>query len=176
MITEITNILSELSTVLAIPVLRKEQSVKKPIYPYMAWKVISNNGLDYSIYRMSDNVDLTKVDKIWEKVQNAVVSLSFFDLESNTNNGSRKPLLELFEFANRSLDWFGVSGRDFIRSQFVVISVINQSLVDRTLYLDPIYEYQVGFDFIIYKKRFVVETVKTVDIDLTAGDVSGVVN
>ena len=167
MITEITTILSELSTVLAIPVLRKEQSVKKLVYPYMAWKVLSQGGLDYSVYRMSDNVDPTLVNRTWEKVQNAVMSLSFYDLESNTSNGTRKPILELFEYANKALDWFGVSGRSFVGTHSVVIEVINQSLSDRTAYIDPAYEYQVGFDFNLKKKRLVVETLPVLDVDAT---------
>lgn len=146
------------------PFFRKEQSVPKPVYPFGSWKVLSVGGLDYSIRRDLEEPDPTLIRYQWEKVQSAVVSLSFFNVESNS---VVKPIDAIWETAQNSMDWLSVIGMESIRELGVVVELINQSVADRTTYLDSVYEYQVGFDFRVKLLRTLVESVPAVDMDAT---------
>lgn len=146
------------------PFFRKEQSVPKPVYPFGSWKVLSVGGLDYSIRRDLEEPDPTLIRYQWEKVQSAVVSLSFFNIE---NNSIARPIEVIHQTAQDALDWLSITGREQIRELDIVVEIINQSIQDRTVYLDHVYEYQLGFDFRVKFLRTLVEPVPAVDLDAT---------
>jgi hypothetical protein len=166
MITQIRTLLSTIATELEIPVLRKEQSVKKPVYPYMAWKILSVNGTDYSIRETKPIADETKILYEHFKVQTAIVSLSFYHTESKKTD-EMNPLDVCYNLANASMDYISILGREQIRTLGIVCENISQSVSDRTTYLDPIYEYQVGFDFRVKAVKTVEQTVGAVNMDET---------
>lgn len=146
------------------PLFRKEQSVPKPVYPFAAYKILSVGGLDYSIKREMVEPDPAKLKFQWEKVQTAVVSLSFYNLE---NNSISRPIEVIYQTAQDALDWLSITGKEQIRELGIVVELINQQIQDRTVYLDRVYEYQLGFDFKVKALRTLVETVPAVDMDAT---------
>jgi hypothetical protein len=166
MISQIRELLSNIADKLEIPVLRKEQSVQKPVYPYMAWKILSVSGTDYSIRKEIPIADATKLKYEWSKVQTAVVSLSFYNTEKNKTSESN-PLDVIYNHANSAMDYISILGREQIRTLGIVCENISQSASDRTTYIDPIYEYQVGFDFRVKAVKTVEQTVGAVNMDET---------
>lgn len=175
MITPIRELLSNIADELETPVLRKEQSVKKPVYPYMAWKILSVSGTDYSIREEIPIEDATKLKYKWSKVQSAVVSLSFYNTEKNKTAESN-PLDVIYNHANSAMDYISILGREQIRTLGIVCENISQSVSDRTTYIDPIYEYQVGFDFRVRAVRTLMETVDVVDMDATWEGIEWIIN
>lgn len=148
------------------PIVRKEQTAKKPAYPFGAYKILSVNGNQWNNKVQVDNPDPTKVTERYSKVNTAVVSLSFY-ISENIQGLSESPIDVIHELAQRAIDFLQVIGHDSLATLEVVVELLNSNVSDRTTYLDPIYEYQVGFDFQVKMMATLNKTLDAVDMDAT---------
>ncbi|MBK8397433.1 MAG: hypothetical protein IPL26_19640 [Leptospiraceae bacterium] len=144
------------------PIIRKDQSAKKPNYPFGAYKVLSVSGNRNNRVEV-ENPDPTKVTDRYSKINTDVISLSFYINETN------QPLsIDLIhELAERAIGFIQILGRDQFRELGVTVELIEPNVTDRTTYIEPIYEYQVGFDFRIKSVVNLDNTLDAVDLDAT---------
>lgn len=146
------------------PIVRKEQSGRKPIYPYAGYKITSLNGQPYINQGQIENLDPTKVTYHHTKEETAIVSLSFYTLEKPDQPSIDK----IYVLANKAIEYLQLIGKDQIRDLQLVVELFDTTVQDRTLYLDTVYEYQIGFDF-------KVRGLKVFDQELDAVDVGGTI-
>ncbi|HMZ62173.1 MAG TPA: hypothetical protein PL048_25605, partial [Leptospiraceae bacterium] len=74
--------------------------------------------------------------------------------------------------ADHAVNWLSVIGKADISAKGAVIQLLDFSVQDRTVYIDPVYEYQLGFDFILKETRSVETELDAVDIDGTMSRVN----
>jgi hypothetical protein len=175
MITRIRSIINLLAENLGsdsdpFPIFRKEQSFKKPEYPYGGYKILSINGKSFINRGELPISNTSKVKFLLTKEELAIISLSFYALE-NTPNLQCPPIEEIYKLANRSINYLQVIGRSSFRELSVYVELLDTIITDRSTYLDTIYEYQVGFDFKIKAVSTLEQIKDSIDID---GTVNGI--
>ncbi|HNF27667.1 MAG TPA: hypothetical protein PKV80_24575 [Leptospiraceae bacterium] len=149
------------------PVIRKEQSGKKPGYPYAAYKKISENSPGFLYRNEKLNSSPAKITEEHSRIISTTVSLSFYNSENKPD-----ALKTIQAIADYAVNWLSVIGKADISAKGAVIQLLDFSVQDRTVYIDPVYEYQLGFDFILKETRSVETELDAVDIDGTMSRVN----
>lgn len=144
------------------PVIRKEQSGKKPGYPYAAYKKMTESSRGYRYREEKENPNPAQFTEEFSKNISSAVSLTFYNSENKSDS-----LKNLQAVADAALDWLSVLGKEAIAEKDAVVVFFDYTVQDRTVYLEPVYEYQLGFDFIIRETKTLDRTMDAVDIDAT---------
>lgn len=159
---EITkSIIALVAVELAIPIIRKDQGGKMPSGNFAAYKVMSVNGEKWNSKRVIDNPDPLKITERYSKTSVAVVSLSFYSLTS---------IADIHTLAEKAVDFLQVKGREQLDHLNVIVDLDNGNITDRTTYIEPIYEYQIGFDFKIMLRKELNVELHTLDLPLSIND------
>lgn len=182
MISQVRNVVDLLSSYLGVlnnkfPIIRKEQSSLKPQYPFGAYKLLSVSGSRYSDRIEINNPDPTKMTEKFSKIETAVVSLSFYIRENTVNVGVPSlPVIDvIYDLAERAIDFLQKKGKDHFHALGVVVELFDTNITDRTVYLDPIYEYQIGFDFKVRAVKNLELTIDAIDVDATFAGIEYVI-
>ncbi|KAA1266817.1 phage neck terminator protein [Leptospira interrogans] len=176
MIANIRSIMTKLSENLGtsdspFPMIRKNQVGPKPSYPFAAWGILLKDSERYNLKDEIENPDPTKITERLFKFISVNVSLSFFDI-AKTNQPDYKPLDSIFDFGDRAIDYLEIIGKDYFESLGIKVDLIDQKTQDRTAFLDPIYEYQVGFDFTVRGIKELLITVDAIDLEATYASIT----
>ncbi|EJP16981.1 phage neck terminator protein [Leptospira interrogans] len=176
MIADIRSIMTKLSENLGtpdapFPMIRKNQVGSKPSYPFAAWGILLKDSERYNLKDEIENPDPTKITERLFKFTSINVSLSFFDI-AKTNQPDYKPLDSIFDFGDRAIDYLEIIGKDYFESLGIKVDLIDQKTQDRTAFLDPIYEYQVGFDFTVRGIKDLLITVDAIDLEATYASIT----
>ncbi|MDI7188838.1 phage neck terminator protein [Leptospira santarosai] len=176
MIASIRSIMTQLSENLGtpdspFPIIRKNQAGPKPSYPYAAWGILLKDGERYNLKDEIENPDPTKLTERLFKFTSISVSLSFFDI-AKTSQPDYKPLDSIFDFGDRAIDYLEIIGKDYFESLGIKVDLIDQKIQDRTAFIDPIYEYQVGFDFMVRGIKDLLITVDAIDLEATYASIT----
>lgn len=176
MIADIRSIMTKLSENLGtpdapFPMIRKNQVGSKPSYPFATWGILLKDSERYNLKDEIENPDPTKITERLFKFTSINVSLSFFDI-AKTNQPDYKPLDSIFDFGDRAIDYLEIIGKDYFESLGIKVDLIDQKTQDRTAFLDPIYEYQVGFDFTVRGIKDLLITVDAIDLEATYASIT----
>lgn len=176
MIADIRSIMTKLSENLGtpdapFPMIRKNQVGSKPSYPFAVWGILLKDSERYNLKDEIENPDPTKITERLFKFTSINVSLSFFDI-AKTNQPDYKPLDSIFDFGDRAIDYLEIIGKDYFESLGIKVDLIDQKTQDRTAFLDPIYEYQVGFDFTVRGIKDLLITVDAIDLEATYASIT----
>ncbi|WP_061243011.1 phage neck terminator protein [Leptospira interrogans] len=176
MIADIRSIMTKLSENLGtpdapFPMIRKNQVGSKPSYPFAAWGILLKDSERYNLKDEIENPDPTKITERLFKFTSINVSLSFFDI-AKTNQPDYKPLDSIFDFGDRAIDYLEIIGKDYFESLGIKVDLIDQKTQERTAFLDPIYEYQVGFDFTVRGIKDLLITVDAIDLEATYASIT----
>ena len=151
-----------LSVHLNIGFVRSEQTLDRPKYPFMSYKILSSEPEPAQCI-IDEYEPVTGDDTVLQKTStresDLVVSLSFI--------GGEKDYSALWAFAEEAHSFIdsipGLEAADVIG-----IGVSVQSPVqDRTVYLETEYEHKFGFDFRIRDRKSKTEAVDAVDLAAT---------
>ncbi|AVV48655.1 MULTISPECIES: hypothetical protein [Leptospira] len=176
MIANIRSIMTQLSENLGtqdspFPIIRKNQAGPKPNYPYAAWGILLKDGERYNLKDEIENPDPTKITERLFKFTSISVSLSFFDI-AKTSQPDYKPLDFIFDLGDRTIDYLEIIGKDYFESLGIKVDLIDQKIQDRTAFIDPIYEYQAGFDFTVRGIKDLLITVDAIDLEATYASIT----
>ncbi|ASV10732.1 phage neck terminator protein [Leptospira santarosai] len=176
MIANIRSIMTQLSENLGtqdspFPIIRKNQAGPKPNYPYAAWGILLKDGERYNLKDEIENPDPTKITERLFKFTSISVSLSFFDI-AKTSQPDYKPLDFIFDLGDRTIDYLEIIGKDYFESLGIKVDLIDQKIQDRTAFIDPIYEYQAGFDFTVRGIKGLLITVDAIDLEATYASIT----
>ncbi len=159
---KIRSLIKILSVHLNIGFVRSEQSLDRPGYPFMSYKILSSEPEPAQCIIdvfTPDEKDDTKLQKISARESDLIVSLSFI--------GGEKDYSALWAFAEEAHDWIdsipGIEAADKIGVGISVQSPVQ----DRTVYLETEYEHKFGFDFRVKDKAVKTETMEVVDLVTT---------
>jgi len=156
-----------LSVHLNIRFVRSEQTLDRPDYPFMSYKILSSEPEPAQCI-IDEYEPVTGNDTVLQKTStresDLIVSLSFI--------GGEKDYPALWAFAEEAHDWIdslpGIEAADGIG-----IGVSVQSPVqDRTVYLETEYEHKFGFDFKVRDRKSKIEAVDAVDLAATFADIT----
>lgn len=151
-----------LSAHLNIEFVRSEQSIDRPGYPFLSYKVLSIQPEPAQC--MIDNFepiagDEATIQKTSTRESDLVVSLSF--------TGGEEDYGALWAFAEEACDWIdSILGLDAADGLGIGIS-IKSPIQDRTAYLETEYEHKFGFDLVVRDRQSKTEAVDAVDIAAT---------
>lgn len=148
------------------PIIRKEQSGAKPPYPYGAYKLLSESSKGFDTRYQKENDDPTKITDTYSRENISTVSLSFY-----TNENSQDAYKKLHTITEHAINYLGILCKDDIASLNVVLNLFNFTVQDRTTYIDPVYEYQLGFDFTIRERKAIDKVVDAIDMVATIAGV-----
>ncbi|EKO35552.1 hypothetical protein [Leptospira santarosai] len=176
MIANIRSIMTQLSENLGtqdspFSIIRKNQAGPKPNYPYAAWGILLKDGERYNLKDEIENPDPTKITERLFKFTSISVSLSFFDI-AKTSQPDYKPLDFIFDLGDRTIDYLEIIGKDYFESLGIKVDLIDQKIQDRTAFIDPIYEYQAGFDFTVRGIKDLLITVDAIDLEATYASIT----
>lgn len=158
-------VISLIATKLAITIIRKDQGGARPNSPFAAYKLMSINRSNYDRKEVV-NPNPTQITNRFSNLLDLNVSLSFY---------SNSSVDEIFVLAETAIRFLQTETNDLLSSENLHVQLLKVSVTDRTTYLDPIYEYQVGFDFIIKAKSSFDRVIDAVDLDATIEGVEFVV-
>lgn len=146
-------------------VIRSEQGGKQPAYPYGVYKVSGKNNGDYRSWKEIAILDPTKYKEEFSRLEEFTISLSFVNVPFGSAQGTN--LIDgLWTLADKAYDYLNVISRDRKQELGITVELLN-AISDRTVYLDPVYEYKVGFDFKIKGVGKLERTLDAIDIDAT---------
>ena len=136
--------------------IRSEQGGKEPSYPYAVYKITSNNLGDYRTWKEIENPDETKYSEEYYRKESINVSVTVVG----------KKIFDLYDISKKIYDYINIVSREVQQKNNFKLELLN-SVQDRTLYLEPEYEYRVGFDFRIYSIGVLANTIDAIDIPET---------
>ncbi len=157
----VKDLIKSLAENIDLVVIRSEQGGKQPAYPYGVYKVSGKNNGDYRSWKEIAILDPTKYKEEFSRLEEFSISLSFMSLTS---------LDSLWLYADKAYDYLNVISRDRKQELGITVELLN-AISDRTTYLDPVYEYKVGFDFKIKGVGKLERTLDAIDIDATVAGI-----
>lgn len=170
---DVHSCLTALSTALAIPVLREDQKIQRPAYPYLSYKIMVQNQVGQKsafvsyeqILDTNGNVDPTKFDKVTSKDESLTISVSILHDES---------LATIWDLANQGMDWIDSdTGMNACEAFGITPSLISGDVQNRTVPFDNIrYDYKVGFDVMLRSRKIKTEQTPKTDPTVTIEEVS----
>ncbi|EMO26206.1 hypothetical protein LEP1GSC170_1486 [Leptospira interrogans serovar Bataviae str. HAI135] len=158
--TVIDDLMSALSDYLGIQMIRKNQDGPRPPYPFGGYGVLVRNKDLINLRYPQPIADDTKVSTLYVIPESAKISLSFY------NANLTDPLQALYNLSASAREWLELIGKPVTESIGIVADDFS-SIQDRTVYLDAVYEYQIGFDFRVRGQREFAVIVDAVDLDVT---------
>ena len=160
--SDIDDIIDNLTQALSITFYRADQRFMKPVRPYATYRILSDRPESLhqnhisSIEKDHDNATLK-----YREGSKATISLDFI--------GDRVAHMEILRTkASEAFNWFR-----FNRVKDRTIRLLNPNVQDRNAFIDPRWEYKIGFDIRvdyteIHSKD--IESINTVEMTPTVND------
>lgn len=144
-----------LRSYLKCPVIRSNQNVEPPSYPYCSFTIITLMSENAGTWQEhNDNIDRKAVTQTW--------SITF---QSDNNDESVK-------LANQAYDWFDRVGTVYLNDNNVIVQSVG-NVTNRDNILSIEYEYKNGFDIVFWlydEVKNETEVIETVDIKEIGGE------
>lgn len=138
-------------------IIRAEQEVLKQTYPYGVYKIVSGQQ-SVGVDKLVENLTLEKITIQTTRIQKSVVSLTFL------TNGQIGGVWDLSYSAIKYLE--SIDGLEAFSALEMSVKH-NGAITDRTAFIEPVYEYRVGFDLnMMYNKVEEIEH-DVIDVPLT---------
>lgn len=141
-------------------IIRAEQGGKEPAYPYGSYKLTSKDNYDYKNRIEKVNPDPTKYSEEYFRKEGFNISFVLIG----------KDLSILYSIADNIYNYLNILSKDFQRDNKIKIEVLN-SISDRSILIDPEYEYRIGFDFKIHGTGILTNTIDAVDVTATINSI-----
>lgn len=158
--SSLQTLIKETGTFIPLTIIRSEQSASQPAKPFGTYKVTSKNNGDFRNRIQKTNLDPTKYSEEYLRKEYFIVSLSFIGQDISA----------LFGYADKAFNYLNAASRDKKKELGVAIELQN-SIQDRTAYIEPIYEYKVGFDFKVHGVGKLEQTIDAIDIQATMNSI-----
>ncbi|HMV44717.1 MAG TPA: hypothetical protein PK079_25085 [Leptospiraceae bacterium] len=158
----VKSLVSALATALDVEIIRAEQGGSMPASDYGSYKVTLKNNEKYQDRRELYIPDPAKYKEEYSRKENFSISLSFI---------SRTGVANIWTLADRAFDFLNVLSVDLKKSLNIYVEML-AGVTDRTTYIDPTYEYKVGFDFLVHGIGKLERVIDAVDIE---GTIDGIV-
>lgn len=143
-------VINGLSDYLGCPVIRANQNVAPPKYPYGSFKVITPKSENKGTWQEHD-------DGISRK---AVLQTLSFTFQSNKED-------ESIELAHKAHDWLDYAGTTYLNDNNIIVQSVT-GVTNRDNFLTTEYEYRNGFDCFLWLydeiEKTNVETIESIDL------------
>ena len=139
-----------------VTILRADQSIKMPSYPYATYKELSTNvepwvsNIKTRSYNPTDKI----VTITENETSETTISVNVF----SDKHAEAKQKIEILRFA---LKTNAVNKKASDLNMSIILNITN--VQDRTIFLESNYEYRFGFDFIIRATTPQVETFNSIE-------------
>ena len=140
--TNLKLFVTQWNTSSGVTIVRADQTVKMPTYPYATYKEIATNVEPWvsNIKTRSYNPTDKEVTITEHETSETTISVNVF----SKNHDECKTKIELLRLALKKED---VINKAKELNMSIILGLTN--IQDRTIFLDSIYEYRFGFDFIL---------------------------
>ena len=160
-------IVSKLYAKTAKPVIQMEQTATKPAYPFIGYKIIVSDNREPG-QSIMERISVDSADPLFdydikETAIDQVTATFSFNAYAAKSSDSYELAMTAKNYIEHNLYF------DLKDAGAVVVSV--EAIGDRTVLIDPAYEFRYGFDVIIRMVNSVDRTVSTIEeININLGD------
>lgn len=153
---DLKEFIAQWNTTSGVTILRADQSVKMPSYPYATYKELSTNvepwvsNIKTRSYNPTDKI----VTITENETSETTISVNVF----SDKHAEAKQKIEILRFA---LKTNAVNKKASDLNMSIILNITN--VQDRTIFLESNYEYRFGFDFIIRATTPQVETFNSIE-------------
>ena len=153
---DLKEFIAQWNTTSGVTILRADQSVKMPSYPYATYKELSTNvepwvsNIKTRSYNPTDKI----VTITENETSETTISVNVF----SDKHAEAKQKIEILRFA---LKTNAVNKKASDLNMSIILNVTN--VQDRTIFLESNYEYRFGFDFILRATTPQVETFNSIE-------------
>lgn len=153
---DLKEFIAQWNTTSGVTILRADQSVKMPSYPYATYKELSTNvepwvsNIKTRSYNPTDKI----VTITENETSETTISVNVF----SDKHAEAKQKIEILRFA---LKTNAVNKKASDLNFTIILNITN--VQDRTIFLESNYEYRFGFDFIIRATTPQVETFNSIE-------------
>ena len=153
---DLKEFIAQWNTTSGVTILRADQSVKMPSYPYATYKELSTNvepwvsNIKTRSYNPTDKI----VTITENETSETTISVNVF----SDKHAEAKQKIEILRFALKT----NAVNKKASDLNFTII-LGNLNIQDRTIFLESNYEYRFGFDFILRATTPQVETFNSIE-------------
>ena len=153
---DLKEFIAQWNTTSGVTILRADQSIKMPSYPYATYKELSTNvepwvsNIKTRSYNPTDKI----VTITENETSETTISVNVF----SDKHAEAKQKIEILRFALKT-NAVNKKAKDLNMS--IILNITN--VQDRTIFLESNYEYRFGFDFIIRATTPQVETFNSIE-------------
>lgn len=153
---DLKEFIAQWNTTSGVTILRADQSVKMPSYPYATYKELSTNvepwvsNIKTRSYNPTDKI----VTITENETSETTISVNVF----SDKHAEAKQKIEILRFA---LKTNAVNKKASDLNMSIILNITN--VQDRTIFLESNYEYRFGFDFILRVTTPQVETFNSIE-------------
>lgn len=153
---DLKEFIAQWNTTSGVTILRADQSIKMPSYPYATYKELSTNvepwvsNIKTRSYNPTDKI----VTITENETSETTISVNVF----SDKHAEAKQKIEILRFA---LKTNAVNKKASDLNMSIILNITN--VQDRTIFLESNYEYRFGFDFIIRATTPQVETFNSIE-------------
>ncbi len=153
---DLKEFIAQWNTTSGVTILRADQSVKMPSYPYATYKELSTNvepwvsNIKTRSYNPTDKI----VTITENETSETTISVNVF----SDKHAEAKQKIEILRFA---LKTNAVNKKASDLNMSIILNITN--VQDRTIFLESNYEYRFGFDFILRATTPQVETFNSIE-------------
>ncbi len=153
---DLKEFIAQWNTTSGVTILRADQSVKMPSYPYATYKELSTNvepwvsNIKTRSYNPTDKI----VTITENETSETTISVNVF----SDKHAEAKQKIEILRFALKT-NAVNKKAKDLNMS--IILNITN--VQDRTIFLESNYEYRFGFDFILRATTPQVETFNSIE-------------
>lgn len=153
---DLKEFIAQWNTTSGVTILRADQSIKMPSYPYATYKELSTNvepwvsNIKTRSYNPTDKI----VTITENETSETTISVNVF----SDKHAEAKQKIEILRFALKT----NAVNKKASDLNFTII-LGNLNIQDRTIFLESNYEYRFGFDFILRATTPQVETFNSIE-------------
>lgn len=153
---DLKEFIAQWNTTSGVTILRADQSIKMPSYPYATYKELSTNvepwvsNIKTRSYNPTDKI----VTITENETSETTISVNVF----SDKHAEAKQKIEILRFALKT-NAVNKKAKDLNMS--IILNITN--VQDRTIFLESNYEYRFGFDFILRATTPQVETFNSIE-------------
>lgn len=153
---DLKEFIAQWNTTSGVTILRADQSIKMPSYPYATYKELSTNvepwvsNIKTRSYNPTDKI----VTITENETSETTISVNVF----SDKHAEAKQKIEILRFA---LKTNAVNKKASDLNMSIILNITN--VQDRTIFLESNYEYRFGFDFILRATTPQVETFNSIE-------------
>lgn len=166
-LTKVKNITQLLAQALSVPVIRANQTMKQPNYPFGMWQVlIVNNDAPYMDTVIKTVKPVPEIEEPETEVDSGIIVTRYTNARATlslTFLGNSEHYYQLHELAKSARDWFNSTvGSDALSAEGFTASPLGD-VSDRTSFLEPAWEIRIGFDVRLESKGSQIEELTAIE-------------